>query len=187
MMDKLETLRLLSRHRTNEIVITTMTQTWIWPSITANADLDYPAYGVMGHAASVGLGVAIGRPDRRVWILNGDGSQLMYLGSIASIVSAGARNVVLFILQNDQYEMTGGQPIPGARRIDFAMVGKGLGMKNGYNFDSLSDLDAKLPGILKEEGPTIVALKIGTAEVANPRSPIMREEVRRFREVLARL
>lgn len=185
MMDKIETLRLLSRHRTDEVVVTTMTVTWVWPSITGNPDLDFPSYGVMGQAAQVGLGIAIGRPDKKVWVLNGDGSQLMHLGSIASIVSAEPKNLVLFIFQNDLYEMTGSQPIPAAGRIDFAALGKAIGMKNGYNFDSIAELDARLPEVLKEEGPILVALKVGAAEIPNPWTPTMRDEVRRFKGVLA--
>jgi len=185
-MDRTEMLRVLAKHRTDEIVVTTMTTTWMWPSITNNPDLDYPAYGVMAQGASIGLGIALGRPDRKVLVLNGDGSQLMHLGSIVSIANAGAKNLVLFVVQNDQYEMTGGQPIPMAGKIDFASAGKALGMKNGYRFDDPSEFDTELPHILREEGPTIVALRV-SGPLGERRRPNMKQEVRRFREMMLKL
>lgn len=186
MMDRTETLKVLAKHRTDELVLTTMTTTWLWPLITNNPDLDYPAIGVMGQGASIAMGVALGCPNRKVLILNGDGSQLMNLGSIVSIASSGLKNLVLFIIENDKYEMTGGQPIPLAGRIDFAGAGKALGMRNGYCFDNLAEFDAKLPAILREEGPILVTLKV-TGPLPVRRSPRMKEEVRRFQKVLSSL
>ena len=66
----------------------------------------------MGHATSVGLGLALAQPDRRVIVCNGDGSMLMNLGSLVSIAGAGATNLVVLVFDNGVYEVTGSQPTP---------------------------------------------------------------------------
>ena len=185
MMERPEALKLLSKHRTDELVITTMTVAGEWPLISNNDPLDFNMReSAMGRAPSIGLGVALAQPDRKVWVLNGDGSQLMNLGSLGSIGNAGVGNLIVFVFQNDSYEVTGGQPIPLAGRVDFTMVAKGLGVRNSYSFDEISDLEAKLPAILKEAGPTLVVLHVvsGNAPVA-PR-PDRVEEARKFQRAL---
>ena len=81
----------------------------------------------MGHATSIGLGLALAQPDRRVIVCNGDGSMLMNLGSLVSIAGAGATNLVVLVFDNGVYEVTGSQPTPGSRpgglRRDRARVG----------------------------------------------------------------
>ncbi len=184
MIVRTDALRLLAKHRTGELVISTQSAAWEWPAFSNNHDFDYAARAVMGQAASVGLGVALAQPGRKVWVLNADGSQLMHLGSIASIADAGVRNLVLFVFENGEYEITGGQPIPLAGRVDFALAARGLGIVRSYSFDDLADLEAGLPEILEGEGPVFVCLKVVRGEKIKSPKPDAAADARRFRAAL---
>ena len=80
------------------------------------ADIDNLDVTGMGLASSVGLGIALARPDRFVMVIDGDGSLLMELGSLLTIYDANPQNFVHFILCNGIYETTGGQKIPDLKR-----------------------------------------------------------------------
>jgi sulfopyruvate decarboxylase subunit beta len=179
-----DALKLLAKHRTEELVISTQSVAWEWPAFSSNGRFDYPARAVMGQAASVGLGVALAQPDRKVWILNGDGSQLMHLGSIVSIADAGVKNLILFVFENGEYEITGGQPIPLAGRVDFALAAKGLGMERSHSFDDIAAFEATLPEILQGEGPVFVCLKVVRGEKIKSPKPDAAADARKFRTAL---
>jgi thiamine pyrophosphate-dependent acetolactate synthase large subunit-like protein len=93
----------------------------------------------MGMASSIGLGLALARPDLRVVVLDGDGSILMNLGSLATEVSAGVTNLVHVIWDNGGWEITGGQPAGSPFGIDLAGVARACGF---LNTATVSDLEA---------------------------------------------
>jgi len=84
------------------------------PAYDLYAAGDRPAnfytWGSMGLASSIGLGLAMARPDLRVFVLDGDGSLLMNLGSLATIGWVRAENLVVIVWDNGEYATTGGQP-----------------------------------------------------------------------------
>ncbi len=83
----------------------------------------------MGMASSIALGVALARPDLRVVVLDGDGSILMNLGSLATERMAGAENLVHVIWDNGGWEITGGQPAGSPFGVDLELVAKGCGYR----------------------------------------------------------
>jgi thiamine pyrophosphate-dependent acetolactate synthase large subunit-like protein len=170
MLNKEECLRIIARHRTDEVVITTMGTAAPWGRIS-NHPLDYASVGsAMGHAADFGLGVALAQPHRKVIVLNGDGSMLMCIGTLATAtgLSTPARNYYLFVCENGTYEVTGNQPTPGGAHFSFAAIARGAEFENVYEFDQPGPLDAALPGILSQEGPVFVNLKIAPANEPSP-------------------
>ena len=194
MINKEECLKTIAKYRTNEIVITTMSYAAPWGKISDH-ELDYASIGsAMGHAADFALGIALARPDKKIIVLNGDGSTLMNLGTLVTITNTSAKNLILFVMENDTYEVTGNQPIPGAGRINFATIAKGAGFQRVYDFSELSELEQNLPKILKEEGPVFVNLRLEkTNEPASVRSvdnPVkylshtLAEDTHRLRAVL---
>ena len=87
MLIKEECLQLIANHRTDEVVVTTMGTTVPWGKISTHP-LDYASVGsAMGHAADFALGIALAKPDKKVIVLNGDGSMLMCLGTLATITA----------------------------------------------------------------------------------------------------
>src|SRR5258708_14389543 len=70
---------------------------------------NFYTWGSMGLASSVGLGLALARPDLRIFVLDGDGSLLMNLGSLATIGLLRPPNLVLVVMDNQEYATTGRQ------------------------------------------------------------------------------
>lgn len=89
---------------------------------------NFYTWGSMGLASSIGLGLALARPDVRVFVLDGDGSLLMNLGSLATIGLLRPANLVLVVMDNEEYATTGGQPTPTAHGADLAAAARAMGI-----------------------------------------------------------
>ena len=111
MMNRDECFEVLKRHVTDEVVVAAYSGAVEWNDLNPRV-LNYFANGAMGLGSSHALGLALGRPDRRVVVLDGDGSLLMNLGSLVSIAAAAPKNLVHFVCDNECYEANGGHPIP---------------------------------------------------------------------------
>jgi sulfopyruvate decarboxylase subunit beta len=185
MMRRDEVLQTLAKHRSNELVITTMSVAQEWPAYS-QSEFDFNALGTgMGHLPDMGLGLAAAVPDRKVLILNGDGSMLMNLGVLVSIANVAPRNLILFVFENEIYEVTGGQPIPGRGRANFAAMAKGAGFPHTFEIDELSAFEKELPSILKLDGPVFVTVKASpSGKPLSTKAPPIREAARKFRESL---
>lgn len=159
-MTKEEFLTPLARHRTNEVVITTMAMVRPWARLSQHP-LDFAsADSAMGHAADFALGLALAQPRRKIICLNGDGSMLMTLGTLVTIASSGPRNLVLFVVQNDTYEVTGNQPIPGAQVVDFPAMARAAGIQRIYPFENRRSYEDALAEVLRGEGPVFVTVRV---------------------------
>lgn len=160
MLSKEQVMAPLAALRTDEIVVTTMGAVRAWDRVSTH-ELDFANVdGAMGHAADLALGLALARPDRRVICLNGDGSMLMCLGTLATIAQSGVRNLMMVVLQNGTYEITGNQPVPGSAAIDYAAIAKGCGIERAYRFSSPGPYAAALRALLEDEGPVVVAVAV---------------------------
>ena len=158
-----DVLQAIAAQRGEAIVVPTMTTAPAWRTI-APGDLSVTCVGFMGGASSLGFGLALARPDRRVLVLDGDGSLLMQLGSLATVAGAAPRNLVHFLFKNGVYHTSGAQVIPGGLSVDFVMMAKGAGYRSAFAIDQLEDLKRRLPEILTAEGPLLVELHTGLAE-----------------------
>ncbi|MBM3840931.1 MAG: thiamine pyrophosphate-binding protein [Verrucomicrobia bacterium] len=159
-LTKRQFLEPLARLRTDQVVVTTMGTVRPWAQFS-NHPLDFAsADSAMGHAADFALGIALAQPQRQVICLNGDGSMLMTLGSLVTIVNTGARNLILFVVQNDAYEITGNQPIPGARSVDFSGLARSAGFPRVSAFDDAQAYERALPEILRTPGPVFVNARV---------------------------
>jgi thiamine pyrophosphate-dependent acetolactate synthase large subunit-like protein len=159
-------LRALASRRSDEIVVTTMTATLQWPLVSSHPlDSDFLAFG-MGHAADFGLGLALARPERKVIVLKGDGGLLMSLGSLVTIGRYGPPNLLVLLMENRSYEMTGGQEL--AAGVDFAALAKGAGIDRVERIEDLAVFEERVPGLLTEPGPHFVVLPVTNAEPLPP-------------------
>jgi phosphonopyruvate decarboxylase len=142
--------------------------------------------GSMGCASSLGLGIALARPDLRVVIADGDGAALMRMGNFATLGTYGGDNLVHVVLDNEVHESTGGQPTVSSA-ISFAGIAAACGYGLALEGDDVAVLD-QLFGAGNVRGPRFAALKIrpGT-ESEPPRPKLSPEEVRaRFVEHVRR-
>jgi sulfopyruvate decarboxylase subunit beta len=117
--------------------------------------------GSMGLASSIGLGLALGLPCRRVIVLDGDGSVLMNLGTLATIAHYAPENYLLVILDNCCYGSTGSQPTCTHLGTDLAAIALAAGVKNVENVDNAQDLTRALIG----RGVVVVKVEPGNANV----------------------
>ena len=160
MMQADECLKVLARHVTEQdIVVPVYTSAFDWIAIRPHP-LNYLAHGAMGLASSHALGLALGRPDRRVIVIDGDGSLLMNLGSLVSIAEAAPRNLIHFVCENGTYEANGGHPIPNRDRIDFAGFAQSAGYRSTHAFSELKIFEQQVGAVLAEEGPVFASLKV---------------------------
>src|SRR5215212_3226432 len=155
-----------------DIVITTMSPARDWMTLPQQPlDIVFVPSS-MGQATSLGLGLALAQPDRRVIVCNGDGSMLMNLGSLVSIVGAGATNLVVLLFDNGVYEVTGSQPIPGHGQVDFGAIARGSGFSSVFEFSDLDAWKAVVATVLVAPGPVFATLRVVPEYgIPGPRSP----------------
>jgi phosphonopyruvate decarboxylase len=158
-----DVLQVVAAARGDAICVPTMTTSPAWRTIAPD-DLSVGCVGFMGGASSLGLGLALARPDRRVIVLDGDGSLLMQLGSLATNAGAAPRNFVHLLFKNGVYHTSGAQGIPGGLSVDFVMMAKGAGYRQALSIDSLDEFKRRLPELLRAEGPVFVELHTGLAD-----------------------
>jgi len=170
MMKPEEVLKAIAAARGTAICVPTMTTSPAWRKIAPN-DLSVGCVGFMGGASAMGLGLALGAPDRRVIVFDGDGSLLMQLGSLATIAGAAPRNFTHLLFKNGVYHTSGSQETPGGQGVDFAVMAKAAGYRNAYTVTSIEDFRKRLPGFLTEEGPIMVQLITGLAASTPMNSP----------------
>jgi len=157
--------------RDEDVVITTMAPAKVWMDMgpAHPRDLVYVP-SAMSHATSVGLGIALAQPERRVIVCNGDGSMLMNLGSLVTIVSQAPANLVVIICDNGVYEVTGSQPVPA--RVDFLALARGAGFTATHHFTTAAEWASNVEVVLGRRGPVFVVLDVAAnATRLAPKSP----------------
>ena len=160
MIDPLDVFKAFQEHRGDAIVSAAGTAGRHWMDVSTNEKRDISLGGAMGQTTSAAFGLALGLPDEKVVLFDAEGSLLMNLGAIASIAGKKPANFYHFLLDNECYATTGGQPVPNSQEIDYAMMAKGAGYAAAYNFDDLEEFSTSVGEIMEQEGPVFVAIKI---------------------------
>ena len=114
----------------------------------------------MGMASSIALGVALACPDLRVIVLDGDGSILMNLGSLATEIASGVTNLVHVIWDNGGWEITGGQPAGSAFGVDLETVARGCGFPKTATVSDLEDFRRAFAEAVADDEPWAIVGKI---------------------------
>lgn len=104
---------------------------------------DFLTVGSMGHSSSIALGVALHRPDKKVWCIDGDGAVLMHMGAMAVIGANRPKNLVHVIINNGAHESVGGMPTV-ASEINLKEIAKACGYSYVISADSFERLDKEL-------------------------------------------
>jgi len=123
-------------------------------------EANFYTWGSMGLASSIGLGLAMAQPDRRVVVLDGDGSLLMNLGSLATIGWVGASNLVVVVLDNGLYGTTGGQHTATAHGADLAAAASAMKIPAVATVVDRSELTSVLARVEREAGPWVIVVKV---------------------------
>ena len=193
MINNTDAVKLLDSKRDDSVFVATMNANNVGfglPSVTTNEPLDFPISGAMGKASSVGLGLALAQPGRKIMVLDGDGSLLMNLGSLVTLSNKAPKNMYHFLFDNGVYAVTGGQPVPGADRVQWEDMAKSAGYAATFSFDNLEDLTTGIDQVLASQGPVFIHLSI-SPEIENTpvadRPRASRSVLTAFRELPAAL
>jgi thiamine pyrophosphate-dependent acetolactate synthase large subunit-like protein len=180
-----EALEVLLAQRGQHLVLTTHGSVDLWVSLS-DTPLDF-AYvpASMGQGPALGLGLALAQPRHGVVVVCGDGHLLMNLGCLVTVACHPA-NLVLLVMDNGVYEVTGGQPSPGAGGTDFAVLGRAAGLRRVYTCDTVEQWRGIAAVALSPPGPVLIWLKIAArpGERAPRAMRPMQEQLARLREVL---
>jgi len=132
---------------------------------------NFYTWGSMGLASSIGLGLALARPHVRVFVLDGDGSLLMNLGSLATIGQLSPANLVLVVMDNEEYATTGGQPTPTAHGADLEAAARAMAIATTATVRSEAELRERLKRDSPDRvsGPVFIVAKVAeSAPSAKP-------------------
>lgn len=155
-----------------DVVVTTMATARDWMALPQNPLDVVFVPSAMGHATSLGLGLALAQPSRRIIVCNGDGSMLMNLGSLVSIAGASATNLVVLLFDNGVYEVTGAQPTPAASGVDYASIARGAGFPSVFAYDTIDAWREGVDATLGAPGPVFAWLRVAAVTgIPGPKSP----------------
>lgn len=149
---------------------------------------DFLTVGSMGHSSSIALGIALYKPNTRIWCVDGDGAVLMHMGSMAVIGSNSPKNMVHIVLNNEAHETVGGMPTV-AGNVDLLKIAEGCGYTNVICVDSLEALHVALCEAREREALSFIEVKcaIGSREDLGRPTTTARQNKQMFMEYLKTL
>lgn len=160
MMHTAEALQVFLAHRGDAIVVPGRGGRH-WVKLSERERLDVPLGDpAMGGHAGFALGLALAQPSRRVVLFDSEGDILMSLGMLPTIAEQAPANFYHFLLDNECYATTGGQPVPNAKNVAYDAMALAAGYPRALAFDEVGAFGAALPGILGAPGPVFVAMKV---------------------------
>jgi sulfopyruvate decarboxylase subunit beta len=162
-MRRHEAIAALAAQRDGAITITTEQAIGAWRAVVPQPPNEIPDHldivGCMGSASTIGLGIALARPECKVLVVDGDGSLLMQLGSLVTIAGAAPRNLFHFVLENGVYETSGSQPLPAEGQFNLCQMAAAAGYAVAEEFDDAHAFTEALPGLLQRQGPVFVSVR----------------------------
>ena len=124
---------------------------------------DFLTVGSMGHASQIALGIAMAKPDRKVWCFDGDGAAIMHMGSMAIVANKAPKNYVHVVFNNGAHDSVGGQPTVGLK-IDLPAVAKAVGYLHTYSVSTKEELEKLLDSSFLHQpscdGPIFLEVKV---------------------------
>ena len=120
---------------------------------------DFLTVGSMGHSSSIALGIALEKPDRRVFCFDGDGAFIMHTGALGIVASMSPRNYFHILFNNNAHESVGGQPTIGYE-LDAVTMAKASGYKQAMRATTREEMIAALQQLETIEGPVLLELRV---------------------------
>lgn len=116
---------------------------------------DFLTVGSMGHASQIALGIALQKPERKVYCFDGDGASIMHMGNMAITANMKCKNYVHVVFNNGAHDSVGGQPTVGLK-IDLCAIAKAVGYQAAYSVDTAETLLSALKAISTMDGPILL-------------------------------
>jgi thiamine pyrophosphate-dependent acetolactate synthase large subunit-like protein len=165
-MTRIEATRIVVAHAGEGAIVASLGHPTYDLFAAGDRPRNFYTWGSMGLASSIGLGLALARPDVRAYVLDGDGSLLMNLGSLATIGLLQPANLTIVIMDNEQYATTGGQATPTARGADLAAAARAMQIPVTVIARSDVELTTALRAV---DGPAVIVAKVAeSAPAAKP-------------------
>jgi phosphonopyruvate decarboxylase len=183
-----EALDILTRNvRDDDIVLAVYGTAVDWHAIRPHP-LNYFSIGAMGLTAAHGLGLALGRPNKRVIVIDGDGSLTMSLGSLLTVAGTAPKNFVHLLWENGVYQANGGHPLPAQGLADYAGMALAAGYRSAHRFSDAANFAQQIFSVMAEQGPVFVDLKIAPKPFEKQDFKPLRTQALRdaFKQALAR-
>ena len=160
MIEVSEMVRAIFPYRGDAIVVSGRASRH-WSEISERPSLDVALGdpGMGGHA-SFAFGLAMAQPDVRVILFDSEGDLLMNLGAMPTIAEQEPRNFYHFVMDNECYATTGGQPVPNAKRIQYDLIAQACGYPSTFAYDEIKSFSRDLEYILSLPGPVFVTMKV---------------------------
>ena len=142
-------------------------------------ETDFLTVGSMGHASQIALGIALAKPQKNVYCVDGDGAMLMHLGGLAIIGQQAPTNFKHIVLNNCAHDSVGGQPTAGDM-VDFPAIAQASGYKAVYHAKTEDELRTKTEALIQSAGPAFLEIRVNMGarkELGRPQStPIENKE-----------
>ena len=165
MIDRYHAIATILEHvEANDLVLSTTGMISREVFVTRDRPENFYMLGSMGLLSSFGLGLALLAPHRRVFVIEGDGSALMSLGTLPLIAAESPGNLIHIILDNEAYESTGGQPSISSV-VDLAEIGRSCGYRQVMPSFDREELERALLSCHTGDGPHLIVVKAGIAPV----------------------
>ena len=119
---------------------------------------DFLTVGSMGHASSIALGLALQKPNKNFWCIDGDGAFLMHMGAAAVIGAHSPKNFIHIVLNNEAHESVGGMPT-AANKINLPLIAEACGYKYTNSVDDIDSLKKILDELSEVPKPAFVEIK----------------------------
>lgn len=119
---------------------------------------DFLTVGSMGHSSSIALGVAINKPETKIWCIDGDGALLMHMGSMALLGANKPKNMIHVVINNGAHETVGGMPTV-ASNMDIVTIAKACGYPNAASVETFDKLDEALLSAKKADELSLIEVK----------------------------
>jgi len=146
---------------------------------------DFLTVGSMGHASQIALGIALSKPDKKIFCIDGDGAAIMHLGGLTAIGSQRPKNMVHIVLNNGAHDSVGGQPTVG-RKINLCAVAQACGYDKVVSVKTLEELQSRLKELCTNSGSVFIEVLVSKGarpDLGRPKSsPI--ENKKAFMEFL---
>ena len=143
----------------NDVVVATMTAGVLWPQLSQHP-MDISFMAPMGAASPMGLGIALARPDLGVIVIDGDGALLMNLGTLVTIGGQRPPRLLHLVMENEGYDITGGQPLPGTGTQHVPEFARALGYQQALRSADPSDVGAAVESMHEGRGPILLAVPV---------------------------
>lgn len=150
----------LLRDRGDALVVAGL-GTPVWDLAAVNhSPRNFYVWGGMGGAAPMGLGLATAQPDRKVWVVSGDGEALMGVGSLATIAARRPANLAIIVFDNEHYGETGMQPTHTGKGVDLAGMAASAGFATAMRVTTAADVESLATALAGGDYPLFANIKV---------------------------